>query len=112
MVEGGGALPLVQEALAIGFAGGVLGALDGDKAAEGGVARAIDLAHAASAEARLDVKTAGENAVRLRGTARRQGSSHGSSGAESGIQLVSPGGGLHRRTSVTAGKVGSEAQLF
>ena len=53
----------MQKALAIGFGGGVLGALDGDEAAEGGVARAIDLAHAPGAEAGLDVKAAGENAV-------------------------------------------------
>jgi hypothetical protein len=41
----------------------VLGALDGDEAAEGGVSRAVDLAHAAGAEARFDVEAAGEDAV-------------------------------------------------
>jgi hypothetical protein len=53
----------MQEALAIGFGGGVLGALDGDQAAEGGIARAIDLAHAAGAEAGFDVEAAGEDAI-------------------------------------------------
>ncbi len=63
MVERGGALALVEEALAVGFGGGALGALDGDETAEGGVARAEDLAHAAGAEAGFDVEAAGEDAV-------------------------------------------------
>ena len=93
VVERGGALAFVQEALAVGFGGGALGALDGDEAAKGGVARAVDLAHAAGAEAGLDVKTAGENAVdsgkqpgaRAQVTIERRGIGHCG---------LSPGGGL------------------
>ena len=53
----------MKEALAVRFRGGALGAFDGDETAEGGVARAEDLAHAAGAEAGLDVEAAGEDAV-------------------------------------------------
>jgi hypothetical protein len=66
MVERRGALAFVEEAFAVGFAGSVLGAFDGDQPTEGGVAGAVDLAHAAGTEAGFDVEAAGEDAVHSR----------------------------------------------
>ncbi len=53
VVEGGGALGFLEQALAVGGIGMRAGghALDGDKALERGVFRAVDLSHAACAEA-------------------------------------------------------------
>jgi hypothetical protein len=61
VVKRGGALAFKQEALAIRLGTGALGALDGDETAKGGVARTVDLAHTAGAEACLDMKAAGQD---------------------------------------------------
>jgi hypothetical protein len=78
MIEGGGTLGFLEQALAVGFGGVGIGghALDGDKALERGVFRAVDLSHAAGAEAFGDYEAAyggaGEGIGRVSGNGRRR----------------------------------------
>jgi hypothetical protein len=60
VIEGGGTLGFFEQAFPVGFSGfGTRGhALDGDEALEGGVFCAVDLSHAAGAEALGDYEAA------------------------------------------------------